>query len=318
MISLIKRYKELKEQGLLGINARNAEYVQLYNERKKLSLVDNKLKTKELAKNYNIHTPEVYAVIEYAAEVRELKKILHERNDFVIKPACGAGGFGILVITGQFREYYKQANNQLIKIKDIELHVSNILTGMYSLGGYADKAIIEYRIIPHEFFTKICFQGVPDLRVIVFKGIPVMAMLRLPTRFSNGKANLHQGAIGVGIDMVSGQTRNAVNKHNEVVDFHPDTFESTQGYCIPFWQDILRQSAECCEMTGLGYIGVDFSIDHIFGPLMLEVNARPGLNIQLANESGLLTRLKKVEKIKNIPKETDKKLALMTALFGTK
>jgi len=37
-----------------------------------------------------------------------------------------------------------------------------------------------------------------------------MAMLRLPTKESGGKANLQQGAIGLGIDMASGVTTSAV------------------------------------------------------------------------------------------------------------
>ncbi|MRR31196.1 alpha-L-glutamate ligase-like protein, partial [bacterium] len=50
------------------------------------------------------------------------------------------------------------------------------------------------------------------------------------------------------------------------------------------------------EMTGLGYLGVDLVIDRDRGPLLLELNARPGLAIQLANRHGLRTRLDQVDR----------------------
>ena len=45
----------------------------------------------------------------------------------------------------------------------------------------------------------------------------------------------------------------------------------------------------------MGYLGVDIVIDATAGPLMLELNARPGLNIQIANQEGLVHRLRSVE-----------------------
>jgi len=45
----------------------------------------------------------------------------------------------------------------------------------------------------------------------------------------------------------------------------------------------------------MGYLGVDIVLDAQAGPLMLELNARPGLNIQIANQEGLLHRLRLIE-----------------------
>jgi alpha-L-glutamate ligase-like protein len=114
--------------------------------------------------------------------------------------------------------------------------------------------------------------------------------VRLPTRASQGKANLHQGAVGAGIDMASGVTLTGV-MGNEVIAHHPDTSHSIEGIAIPEWDRILDISARCYELTGLGYIGVDVVIDRDLGPLVLELNARPGLAIQIANRQGLLRRL---------------------------
>jgi alpha-L-glutamate ligase-like protein len=165
---------------------------------------------------------------------------------------------------------------------------------MYSLGGQPDKALIEYRVQFDPVFEAISYQGVPDIRGIAFLGVPVMSMVRLPTRMSGGKANLHQGAIGAGIDIATGRTLTAVWR-NAIVSEHPDTGNPVTGIKIPNWEKLLKIVAQCNELTGLGYIGVDLVLDKDKGPLILEINARPGLNIQIANRSGLLPRLKLVE-----------------------
>jgi alpha-L-glutamate ligase-like protein len=154
--------------------------------------------------------------------------------------------------------------------------------------------LIEYRVQFDPVFEAISYQGVPDVRVIVFLGVPVMSMVRLPTRMSGGKANLHQGAIGAGIDMTSGTTLSAVWR-NQIVTEHPDTGNPVTGVQIPNWDTLLKIAARCYELTELGYIGVDLVLDKDKGPLILELNARPGLNIQIANRAGLLPRLNRVE-----------------------
>ena len=175
-------------------------------------------------------------------------------------------------------------------------HVSNILSGMFSLGGQQDKAMIEYRVQFDPVFETVTYQGVPDIRIIVFLGIPVMAMVRLPTRASDGKANLHQGAVGAGIDMGTGVTLKGV-LDNEIVDEHPDTGALVTGLEIPSWDFILESSARAYEVTELGYLGVDMVIDRDRGPLVLEMNARPGLNIQIANGAGLAQRIGRIDQI---------------------
>ena len=128
----------------------------------------------------------------------------------------------------------------------------------------------------------------------MFLGYPVMAMIRLPTRMSDGKANLHQGAIGVGIDLPTGVTKRGV-WGTEVIREHPDTEHSIVGLKIPRWDDLMEMASRCYELSELGYIGVDFVLDRNLGPMILELNARPGLAIQIANGNGLGHRLAKVE-----------------------
>ena len=286
--------KELEKIGLLGLNRRNAEYTLRCNPRRLFPLVDDKLRTKRLALNAGIAGPELYGVVEIERQIRDLPLLLKQHRDFVVKPAQGTGGDGILIISGRSGDMYRISDGSLMDQGEMDYHVSSILSGMYSLGGHPDKALIEYQVKFDPLFEAISYQGVPDIRIIVFLGVPVMSMVRLPTRMSDGKANLHQGAIGVGIDIASGTTLTAVWR-NDIVTEHPDTGNSVTGVKVPMWENLLELSSRCYELTGLGYQGVDIVLDKEKGPLVLEMNARPGLNIQIANRAGLFPRLKMVE-----------------------
>lgn len=288
--------RALKKKGVLAINQRNAEFTLAYNPRSLYPLVDDKLRTKQLALENGIAVPELYGVIEVEGQVRQIPQIIFDHDDFVIKPAHGSGGEGILVISGRAANgRYRKADGTMLFQYEIDHHVFNTLSGLYSLGGQPDRVLIEYRVLFDPVFEAISYQGVPDVRIIVFLGVPVMSMVRLPTRMSDGKANLHQGAVGAGIDIATGRTLTAVWR-DEVVVEHPDTGNSVSGVQIPNWDELMEIAAKCFELTGLGYQGVDIVLDKDKGPLVLELNARPGLNIQIANNSGLLPRLDLVEK----------------------
>jgi len=305
--------KRLRELGIMGMNQRNADFILPYNPRKHFPLVDDKRQTKELALAAGIAVPELYAVIEIEHQVDVLPQMLAPYEDFVIKPAHGSGGEGILVVTGKVNGRYRKSSGVLAGEDDLQYHISNILSGMYSLGGLPDCALVEYRVDFDPLFDDVSYQGVPDIRTVVFRGVPVLAMLRLPTRLSDGKANLHQGAVGVGIDLATGVTCNGV-WHDDMVEHHPDTGGLIAGLHIPHWDQILALTARCYDLVGLGYIGVDIVLDRCRGPLMLEINARPGLSIQLANRQGLLPRLRKLESIKAMPGLIEERIALAKSL----
>ncbi len=285
-----KRWRTLKKQGVVGINQRNLDYISPFNPRHLYPLVDNKIKSKELAEKAAIPVPQLYGVIATEHQTQQIEQLVAKFNhSFVIKPAHGAGGDGILIITGKSHHRYRKSNGFLISSQDISYHLSCILSGIYSLGGLRDVAMIEYRVLFDPLFESISYQGVPDVRIIVFCGFPIMAMVRLPTRQSDGKANLHQGAVGVGVDIATGCTQTGV-WYSEQIATHPDTGNPVAGLTIPNWDDFLTTAARCYELTGLGYLGVDIVLDKNLGPLMLELNARPGLNIQIANNCGLNKR----------------------------
>jgi alpha-L-glutamate ligase-like protein len=286
--------RRLRRIGLVGIGQRNAEFVLRYNERKYYPRVDDKLITKALAIEAGLPVPELYAVVREEHEIADLHDRIRDREQFVVKPAHGSGGDGILVVTGRRGEKYRRSNGALMGRDEFEHHLSNMLSGLFSLGGQPDHILVEYCVQFDPIFDNVSYKGVPDIRIISFLGYPVMAMIRLPTRMSDGKANLHQGAIGVGIDIPTGVTRRGV-WGTEPVREHPDTEQTIVGLSIPHWDELLMIGAKAYELSKLGYVGVDVVLDRVHGPMVLELNARPGLAIQIANGNGLLHRLRTIQ-----------------------
>ncbi|USD22441.1 alpha-L-glutamate ligase-like protein [Microbulbifer variabilis] len=284
----------LNEMGILGMNARNINYIARYNDREKFPIVDDKLNTKRAAKRAGIPVPELIAAFETPASRKRVMEVIDPLWKFVIKPARGSGGKGILVIAGRDGDKYKKISGSEVEALDILRHVNNIHSGLYSLGGKPDRVMVEALVDFDPVFQDYSFEGVPDIRVIVFRGFPVMAMLRCSTHSSDGKANLHQGAVGVGIDLATGKSCHAVQRGLRI-QHHPDTKMSFGELKVPGWYDLVRLAASCYEMTGLGYLGCDIVLDRERGPLLLEANARPGLAIQVANGVGLRQRLRFIE-----------------------
>lgn len=295
--SLLPNYSRLRTQGVLGMNQRNIGFVSKYNDRSLYPLVDDKLQTKRLALENEVSVPALIGVVSSPMEVNGLATLLADLAGFCIKPAKGSGGKGILVVRRAEDGQFLRSNGQVISLNDIQRHTSNILAGLFSLGGATDVAMLEQLIEVDDILTRYSIEGVPDIRLIVFRGYPIMAMMRLACQASAGKANLHQGAIGVGLDIANGKAVNAV-QNDKVVSTHPDNGEDLTGLSLPHWDRLLELACECYDMSGLGYLGVDLVIDREQGPILLELNARPGLSIQIANSAGLLPRLKKIEAVR--------------------
>jgi alpha-L-glutamate ligase-like protein len=287
---------ELQRSGVLGINQRNLAFIQESNPRGLYPRVDDKTVTKEICHANSIPVPDTYAIIRRYGDVRRFLQVLGDRSEFVIKPASGAAGRGIVVVARRTGGDFETASGRVVTWGDLRYHVSTILSGLYSLGGQVDKAIVEQRIIIHPALERIAVGGTPDVRVILYRHVPVMAMVRLPTKESQGRANLHQGAAAAAVHLVTGRTFGGVCK-NRMVSRHPDTGELIAGFEIPGWKDLLAASMKLSDALEMGYIGVDFVVDATIGPVVLEANARPGLAIQVAHRLGLLPRLKLVESL---------------------
>ena len=286
----------LHELGILGINRRNAELILQLNSRSRYPEVDDKILTKHICSKHNIPVPATYGIIERWGDINTLNNIICYKPGFVIKPSRGCGGRGVVIGTsGNSSGKFTVAGRPDMRLPELHYHISGILAGLFSIGGRPDRAIVEERIEMHPVLFNVCPAGTPDIRIIVYRGIPVMAMIRLPTEGSRGRANLHQGAAGAGIDIKTGLTSGAV-WNNRIIETHPDSGALLKNLAIPFWNDLVSMSVKTAQTLQMGYIGVDLIIDGNRGPLVLEVNARPGLSIQIANRRGLLACLEKADK----------------------
>ncbi len=279
---------------ILGINARNRLFLR-YNGRPGRKVADSKILTKKLMRRAEIQVPKLYSVFENSEEANNFswEKL---KGNFVIKPTCGYAGEGILMIKKRLENGggWLMMDGRKMTTEELKLHIADIFAGRYSLKDKPDQAFVEERIKIHPIFKKYAFKGTPDIRVIVFNRVPVMAMLRLPTEESGGRANLHQGAIGAGIDLATGITTYGVC-HNRTVTHVPHSGKKINGLKLPFWEDILLIASRVQEVVPhLGYVGIDFILDKERGPMILELNARPGISIQICNRDGLYRRLVRV------------------------
>ncbi|MFA6973242.1 MAG: sugar-transfer associated ATP-grasp domain-containing protein [Parcubacteria group bacterium] len=294
-----------KSQKLLGMNARNLQFIRPFNLKRAKRLADDKLLSKRMLKKNAIAVPALIAKIKSHEDLENFNW-QSLPDSFALKPNRGFGGEGIIVVYGKKkdRDVWIKADRSLLTVDDLKSHIRNILDGSFSLSNTPDVAFFEERLQLLKFFKPYSYKGIPDIRVIVFNKVPVMAMLRLPTKDSGGKANLQQGAIGVGIDMATGVTTSAIQGKNKFIEKIPETRLNISGLKIPYWKDILLLAAKAQEVSALGFLGADIAIDKGNGPVILELNARPGLSIQVANMAGLKERLERVAglKIKTIEK----------------
>lgn len=268
---------------VLGINWRNLRYIYPHNPRIHFPLADDKLRTKAVLADRGIALPETYAVYGSFYELRDLERDLAGRDSFVVKPAHGRAGGGVLVVTGRAGAGWAGAGGQRLSLAALKQHISDIVFGIYSFD-MEDQAMVEERLTLHPAVAAISPFGLADLRVIVFRDRPVQAMLRVPTRDSGGRANLHQGAVGVGVDLERGCTVHAIH-HGFPVTQHPDTEVPLLGVPLPDVPEVLSVCRRLGEATPLKYVGADIALTPR-GPVLLEINARPGLEIQNANRTG--------------------------------
>lgn len=318
-----------KGRSVLGMNARNLDFIRPYNPKRAKEIADNKLLCKAVLKKNGISVSGLIAKIKTTPEL-EAFDWQTLPTSFALKPNRGFGGEGIIVVYGKKKparngfaigeaggernDAWIKADGSLITIEDLKNHIRNIIDGSFSLSNIPDTAFFEERLQLLKLFKPYAYKGIPDIRVIVFNKVPVMAMLRLPTKESGGKANLQQGAIGAGIDMSSGTTTTAIHGKSGFIDKVPGTRLLLSGLKIPYWKDILTLSVKAQEVSGLGFLGVDIAIDKERGPVILEINARPGLSIQLCNKTGLKERLERVRGLKI--KTVEKGVRVGMELFG--
>jgi alpha-L-glutamate ligase-like protein/uncharacterized protein (TIGR02421 family) len=302
-----------KSTGILGMNARNLLYIRPFNKKKAVRLADDKLKTKHFLSARGIPVPRLYATIQTSEELERFDFSSLPKS-FVLKPNLGYGGEGIIPIAENRGSFFVKSSGDLVNLPEFKEHINDILEGRFSISELQDTAFFEQLIICDPRLAEYAYKGLPDIRVVVHNLIPVMAMLRLPTKESDGKANLHQGAVGVGIDIARGTATHIVYK-NKIIDEVPG-LGPIRGFTIPYWDEILLIAVRIQLATNLGYCAVDLCIDHNAGPVLLEINARAGLSLQLANLAPLRRRLERIQGVKVTTPEKGVRIA--QELFGLK
>ncbi|MGD8744256.1 MAG: sugar-transfer associated ATP-grasp domain-containing protein [Candidatus Woesebacteria bacterium] len=313
----------MKISHILGKNSRNMLFSYPYNKIKGKSIASSKIRTKRYLKEGGVPVPEIYGRFTKPQHILTFDWTSLP-SAFALKPNKGLGGEGIIVIKRRAKDPLKKGkylkdtwittDRRKLSIEDLKLHTMAILEGAYSIRNVPDIAFIEEFIGRHKAFRKYAYRGTPDIRVIVFNKVPVMAMLRLPTRESGGRANLHQGAIAVGVDIATGITTHAYWK-GEYIRHKPGTKRKLHGIKIPKWTKMLKIAVACQEVTTLGYMGADIVLHPEKGPMVLEINYMPGLQIQMANKAGLRKRLERVEDLR--VRDADHGVKIAKALFAS-
>jgi alpha-L-glutamate ligase-like protein len=305
-----------KARDILGMNARQLMYGKL-NSSKAKSIAASKYATKVLLANKNIATAQIYSVLTSFEDVKEFDWTSLEKN-FVIKPTNGLAGKGVVIFRKQMadKEHWQDMQGETWSLEDIKLHCFDILEGQYSSFGVNNHAIVEERVPIHRIFDRYTTHGTPDIRVIVFNQVPIMAMLRIPTAESGGRANLDQGAIGLGMDMATGVTTHAIIGKGTPIQYVPGTKRKLSGLRLPQWKELLTTAVITAEAAGLVYCSIDMFLHDEKGPMVVELNASPGLSIQIANQTGLRRRLERVQDLQVLNPEHGVRIGM--ALFAEK
>jgi len=290
LLNIRSRWRSLRAGAseVLSMNQRNLHFIYPSNERRHFPLADNKLLTKQLLSDAGVPVPHTHKAYSYFFELMEMEDDLKPLQDFVVKPAQGRGGGGIIVIKGRQGGDWLAAGGSRYSLEALRKHISDIVFGVHSFG-LGDQAIIESRLVQHAAIEAISPYGLADVRVIAYRNRPVMAMMRVPTAASDGKANLHQGALGIGIDLDTGHSRHAIFEGGHV-SIHPDTGADLLGLPMPDWTELLCICERAAAAVPLKYLGIDLALT-VSGPVVLEINVRPGIEIQNANMLGLRSML---------------------------
>ncbi|ELZ44584.1 alpha-L-glutamate ligase-like protein [Halorubrum coriense DSM 10284] len=296
------RFRELRRSlgngntsDILTMRVRNREFIHKYNPSSIMSQF-NKGDMKKTLHGLSIPTTATYLIAQDESDFAELRTLMETKEKFAIKPLDGYGGRDILIVRGRddATDTFLTNRGQLTA-DEVVAHARNICVGGVGDYGARREALVEGFITPDGMLADRTTGGVPDLRVITLQGFPVMSMVRLPTEESNGTANIHTGAIAVAIDIVTGEASGGYQQtRGTFIESHPDTGADLE-FAIPDWDAVLTMASRAAISSGLGFAGVDIVFDESNGPMVLEVNRRPGLGIQNANMDGLLRRLRYAE-----------------------
>lgn len=277
------------------MNARNLKYIKTKNSKESISLADSKLKTKHFLSSRGIPFAETYITLSTQQELQDFSLDTLGVDAFVIKPNKWSQWKGILIVRKEDDVY--MIDGKSWTEDELKLHMTDILHGSYSLHGSSDTVVIEELLTPSVEFSHFCQYGLADIRIIVYNYVPITAMIRMPTQYSGGKANLAQGGIWLGLGIANGQVISLSQNKTSYTKSFPTEFKHLSGKNLPYWDDILLYSSQVQAYTKLGYLALDWVITRNW-PKLLEINARAGLEIQNVNLVPLASRLAQVETLR--------------------
>lgn len=331
---------------ILWNNARNLLYIKKFNDKKAIRLANNKLETKIFLWERWIPFAKTYWIISNRNELYEFDFSYLPKKTFIIKPNQWSKGNWILIVKNISKEENlkpKEKNNflnfiikkreKIVPYKTIPTHkkelyhiwektindptfrryLLDIIDGKFSMNMGWDKVIIEEKLTPGELFKDFCEYGLADIRIIVFNLVPIATMIRVPTKYSNGKANLAQWWLGLGIEICTGKITSMLRKNKVYTHKFPKEFAHFFGKQIPYRKDILFLSSKAQYYVNLGYLALDRVITNE-GPKLLEINARAWLEVQKVTNTPLEKILEKIEDL-NI-QDPEKWVEIAKTLFS--
>ncbi len=264
----------------LGINARNLLGIAPRNGRPAIRLARDKVATKALLTEAGVPVPRTRAVLRSMWDLDGMAR--HLSTPAAIKPAAGAAGGGILLLEPMVGGGWRTPGGRTLDVQEVEAHAAHILHGGFGMGS-DDRVLIEDLLVPHAEVAGWHGGGIADVRLIFVDGEFALAMLRMPTVYSDGKANLHQGGVASAID-TEGRLGPVFDGRTHA-PAHPDG-AVVEGEILPFWKEVLEVGRSADAALPLGWSGVDVVVT-VDGPVVLEVNARPGLAIQNVTRQSL-------------------------------
>lgn len=300
------------------MNQRNNIYVKEFNPDRGIRLANNKEQTKKFLSQRSIPVPKTFIHIKTRQEWFHFDAWELPVKSFVVKPNKGSKWQGIFVVNdyrkreniqtkkttlGKINLYEKQIEDfgyefsiggKRINEIDFKKKAGGIFQGLFSSLGKPDTMLVEDKLIPWAEFELFCQYGLADLRIIMFNLVPVIAMLRVPTKESGGKANLAQGGIGLGVDVVTGKINTLYWQGKSYTSAFPEEWSQFKNKKIPYRQEILEYSANAQYFVNSWYLGMDWVVTSKW-PKLLEINARAWLEIQNITGKSLLNIMKKIE-----------------------
>jgi alpha-L-glutamate ligase-like protein len=266
------------------MNRRNL-IIERVNPSAAVHLVNRKHETKELLARHGVPVVDTIALVRTRRELLELDWDALP-DAWALKPNGGARGAGILLAAARSGDGWRTGSGRELSRRAVAAHARRLLDGEDSLAGARDTALFEPLVVAHPALRAVAPGGLPDVRVICVDGRPLASMVRLPTERSEGRANLHQGAVGAAVDLAGGTVTRAVLDRVRL-HRHPDSGAELDGLVVPEWDGVVEAACAAVRATGLGYGGADVVVDAERGPVVMEVNARPGLEIQNVIGAGL-------------------------------